>query len=263
MGKVSYVCADIHGCYDGLLSSLEKAGYDPSNPNYQLYTLGDNFGRSDRSPDNSGSLNIYLYLTSDEHKNPPKVIFGNHENIFLRMFDRQDFDYVDAANGEVKTLASFVGLTTEELIYWGPQWAFNQPIVRKIAKWMRSLPFYYDLEGGFRLFHGWQPDNDGRLMKNPVNVSYKRWVSASWAHTEDKIEKFMEKYPKGWEKTLVFGHWHARQLREHWPDGNSDIDGIWYDRQHKLIGLDPCSYYSQKVNVLVIEDGKIINEELL
>ena len=28
MGKRNFIIADIHGCYDGLLSSLEKAGYD-------------------------------------------------------------------------------------------------------------------------------------------------------------------------------------------------------------------------------------------
>ena len=123
---------------------------------------------------------------------------------------------------------------------------------------------YVDIGTEFRVVHGWHPkvSTTGKFRGDIDRVSYPVWKSCTWAHTESEIVRFMEIYPEGWKKTLIFGHWHARQLRERWYDGNPDEDAIWYDRTHKLIGIDPCSYISKRVNVLVIEDERILNNSL-
>lgn len=259
-----FIFSDVHGAYDALIQGLEEAGYDANNPEHQLVSGGDNFGRSDFSVDNCGSLFVYKFLTSPEHVNRPLCIKGNHELIFLDMCKRQDYDYTDAYNGEVKTLASFVGLLPAEQIYGGPKYSFEQVIIKEVAKWMGELPFYVDIGDEFRVVHGWHPKyaSSGKMRSDVDRASYATWKSCTWAHTENEIEEFMKIYPPGWKKTLIFGHWHARQLRERWPDGSQDKDAIWYDRTHKLIGIDSCSYVSKRVNVLVIENGEILNNSL-
>lgn len=259
-----FIFSDVHGAYDALIKGLEEAGYDANNPEHQLVSGGDNFGRSDFSVDNCGSLLVYKFLTSSEHVNKPLCIKGNHELIFLDMCKRQDYDYTDAYNGEVKTLASFVGLLPAEQIYGGPRYSFEQAIIKEVALWMSGLPFYVDIGTEFRVVHGWHPkvSTTGKFRGDIDRVSYPVWKSCTWAHTESEIVRFMEIYPNGWKKTLIFGHWHARQLRERWFDGNPNEDAIWYDRTHKLIGIDPCSYISKKVNVLVIEDERVLNNSL-
>lgn len=257
----NFLFSDVHGCYDGLIGALDKAGYDPENPNHQLYSGGDDFGRSDFSKDNSGSLKIYKFLTSKEHKNKPKIVFSNHHDILLQMLDSEFLSYTDVYNGEHKTLGSFAGLTGDEVIMFGPEVAFERTKKLGIRRWLKTLPFFYDIEGGYRLVHGWMPNENGVILKD-LEIDRERWIESTWCHTEDEIWRFCEAYPNGWEKTLVFGHWHTCQLHlltEGEDKGNYDI---WQDKRHKLIGLDPCSYVSRKVNVLVIENGKVTNPEL-
>lgn len=259
-----FAFADAHGNYHAMLTGLIKAGYDQENPEHQLISLGDDFGRA-QTFDHDGSLGIYEYLTSESHANKPIVLFGNHADILIKMVERKDFTATDFYNGEVKTISSLSGFSEFSLFEMGKEElaekVFSHPKVLEVYEWLKTLPFYYD-EDGFRFFHGWQPDNGGRLVANPANVSRKRWLGAAWAHTENKIWRFDSVYPKGWKKTLVVGHWFSYLLRNLWPDGNPDEYGIWYDKTHKLIALDACTPRSKQVNVLVIEDRKILNEEL-
>lgn len=41
-----FVFSDIHGDYDAMIEALKTNGYEPSNHNHTLISLGDNFGRA-------------------------------------------------------------------------------------------------------------------------------------------------------------------------------------------------------------------------
>lgn len=266
--KTYFIFSDVHGDFDALVRALTIRGYDPQNSFHQLVSLGDNFGRSDCSPGSSGSRKVYEYLTAKMHKNKPFCLKGNHEDILLKIINRGYLTNTDFYNGEHKTVASFAGVTAQDVI------TFNlQPGTRKcyfdkikesgVYEWIKKLPYYYDIEDAFRCFHGWQPTTaTGRLLKVPKKVKEYRWTEATWADLEKEISTFCYLYPKGWNKTLIFGHWGTYRLRNYvWDDGNPDKFGIWWNPNFKLVGIDGSTYTTHKLNVLVIENGKIIGED--
>lgn len=264
----NFLVSDVHGNYRALITALEEAGYDPSRSDHQLYDGGDAFGRADCTPEYSGSLSVYEYYRSPIHKNPPKCLYGNHYDILEKIRERNDYVGSDLYNKEHLTLASFGKVKPMETLFLSRDREEFKEFLDKIERetglfsWIKSLPFYYDIGEKFRFFHGWQPDNNHKLAQNPLKIQRKRWISSSWCNTEDKINMFGYVYPDGWKRTLVFGHWSSWQLRNIWPDGNPDEYGIWQDKRLGLIGIDACTVLSKKVNVLIIEDNKILNKEL-
>ena len=56
-------------------------------------------------------------------------------------------------------------------------------------------------------------------------------------------------------KTIVFGHWRAKELNERFAGKWEEIDGdIYVDKERRLIGLDTTTALSYKVGGVVIED---------
>lgn len=266
--KTYFIFSDVHGDYDALVRALTIRGYDPWNSYHQLISLGDNFGRSDCTPGSSGSRKVYEYLTAKMHKNKPKCLLGNHEDILLKAIDRGYLDNTDFYNGEHKTVASFAEVTAQDVLtfngYFGTRFAYLDKLKQSgVYDWMKSLPFYCDIDDNFRCFHGWQPTTSGgRILKRPNSAGRERWIEATWANLEDEIWNFHFFYPNGWDKTLVFGHWGTYRLRNYiWDDGNPDKFGIWWWPKLKLVGIDGSTYTTHKLNILMIENGKIVGED--
>lgn len=85
-------------------------------------------------------------------------------------------------------------------------------------------------------------------------ASLGRWEEASWANPLYMGE--MDILPSG--KTIISGHIHTRLYWEG-EEGKSS-DDIYFGKN--FIGLDARTYYSHKVNVLILdEDGKIEKEK--
>lgn len=266
--KTYFIFSDVHGDYDALVRALKIRQYDPANSYHQLVSLGDNFGRSDTSYNCSGSRLVYEYLTSKTHKNKPKCLMGNHEDILLKAIDRGYLTNTDFYNGEHKTVASFAGVTAQDVLTFnsdlGTRSAYFERLKQSgVYDWMKGLSFYCDIDDNFRCFHGWQPlTSGGRILKHPDAAGRVRWIEATWANLEDEIWNFRYLYPNGWDKTLVFGHWGTYRLRNYvWDDGNPDKFGIWWSPNFKLVGIDGSTYTTHKLNILVIENGKIVGED--
>ena len=80
------------------------------------------------------------------------------------------------------------------------------------------------------------------------------WEIASWAKTPDYIRALDEIKVKP-NKTIVFGHWRAKELNEIFAGKREEADGdIYVDKERKLIGLDATTALSHKVGCVVIED---------
>lgn len=245
-----YFCmSDLHGSYPAMEYAIEQSGYDSENPNHQLVSLGDEFGRSNRG---LGSKGIYEYLTSDRFFNKPIVIRGNHQDILLNIFKKNEIDYIDILNGEDKTIASLSQMPSDYIYIFGPEEMLKAAAKTGVKEWIKHNPFYLKTKNHY-LFHGWCPDRNGKIDPHPEKVSEKRWVSASWADTKEKIYKFKELYPDGYDKTLVFGHWGTHRLREEWPDGRNR-NQIWVDKQHKLVGIDQTTYHNPYIDMYIFED---------
>lgn len=69
---MTYVCSDIHGCYDSYLNMLDEIGFYEDD---MLYILGDVLDRGD-----NGGIDILLNIMD---KPNIKLILGNHEEVAL------------------------------------------------------------------------------------------------------------------------------------------------------------------------------------
>lgn len=248
-----FVFADPHGNYEVLITAITEMGYDASNPQHQLIGCGDYFGRAARS--NSDCINIWRYLTSPHHVNKPICIRGNHESILIDAIDRRQLTDTDIYNGEHNTFASFLGRYPNQV----KRDCYLQFDAAKVMmnvgfyNWLKSLPWYFETEH-YIFTHGFVPLQwFGKKWKLSDLCDWE-WNTASWARTPDYILTLDQTHTKV-DKTVVFGHWRAKELNERFAGKWEEIDGdIYVDKERKLIGLDTTTALSYKVGCIVIED---------
>lgn len=252
-----FVFADPHGDYEALLSILNENGYDKANPNHQLIGLGDYFGRAAQSK--LDCVNIWKYLKSDKHVNKPICLRGNHESILIEAIHRRGLTETDILNGEHNTFASFADVYPNQIKY-DCQRQFE--VCKRMfncgfVSWLESLPWYYETNN-YVFVHGFVPVSYFSGTSLQELRSYD-WNSLSWAKTPDFI-RAMDEMPNILErraagKTIVFGHWRAKELNEKFLYKWEPEDGdIYFDEERKLIGLDCTTVLSHKVGCIVLED---------
>lgn len=242
-----FVFSDVHGDFNAMIKALNDAGYEPSNINHQIISCGDNFGRASTGEKSKG---VWKYLISDVHYNKPICIKGNHETILLDIFHKNYLSYIDAANGEAKTISSFAHCSKSEAIY-NPE-MINVAAKTGVEEWLIKLPWFYETKN-YIFTHGWLPHP---INKYPLaDYNNIQWDEASWAHTLNEYAFFKNKYPTGIGKTLVVGHWHTVDFWNLY--GKNDIYDIYHDNKCNVYFIDGCTALNHKLNVLVIEDEPI------
>ena len=245
-----YFCvSDIHGCYDALINAMYKCGYDERNPEHQLICCGDYFGRASMEP--GDNVLVYEWLTADFHVNKPICIKGNHELIIEKMFKRNNVTYNDMYNGEHLTIAGFAGFEPDASQSWRD--ALDAARKTPLEQWVKNLPWYYETETHI-FVHGSIPLHG---ISGPKHVGQYEWEQAAWGETDAWIAQMMYKYdalPRE-GKTIVFGHWHTRSLREsidfQYPCNNWST---WFHKDLKLVGLDGCTALGNPLNVYIFEE---------
>lgn len=250
---IYFVFADPHGNYEALITAITEMGYDAANPQHQLIGCGDYFGRAARS--NSDCVNIWKYLTSPHHANKPICIRGNHESILIDAIERRQLTETDIYNGEHNTFASFLGRYPNQV----KRDCYLQFDAAKVMMnigfydWLKSLPWYFET-AHYIFTHGFVPLQWFGKGWKLSDLSDWEWGAASWAKTPDYIWTLDRTHTKV-DKTIVFGHWRAKELNERFAGKWEEVDGnIYVDKERKLIGLDTTTALSHKVGCVVIED---------
>lgn len=248
-----FVFADPHGNYEAMLSALSQMGYEKDNKDHQLIGLGDYFGRATQS--NSDCVNIWKYLKSAEHANQPICLRGNHESILIEAIHRHGLTETDILNGEHNTFASFAGVYPSQMKYdYQRQFEVCKTMCDcGFVDWLETLPWYFETKH-YIFTHGFVPlqwfDKQWGLDK----LGDWEWNSASWAIVPDCIRTLDNTHTKI-DKTVVFGHWRAKELNEKFLGKWEPEDGnIYVDEERKLIGLDCTTVLSNKVGCIVLED---------
>lgn len=248
-----FVFADPHGNYEALITAITEMGYDAVNPQHQLIGCGDYFGRAAQS--NSDCVNIWKYLTSPHHTNKPICIRGNHESILIDAIERRQLTEVDIYNGEHNTFASFLGRYPNQV----KRDCYLQFDAAKVMMnvgfydWLKSLPWYFETEH-YIFTHGFVPMMYFNRGVELNDFGESEWEEASWSNTPDDI-RTLDLIKVGTHKTIVFGHWRAKELNEKFADKWEEKDGeIYVDKERNLIGLDTTTALSYRVGCVVIED---------
>ncbi len=194
--------SDIHGCSKTLRALLNKLQITSEDT---LYFLGDYI---DRGPDSSGVLDIIIQLK----KEFPKVIplSGNHEYQMLKAekeYNEKAFYYY------VKKLNNSTSILNKK-----------KKLRKKYRKFMKSLPYYIELEDYFLVHAGFDfkkenPFNDANIILNIRNFKYNK------------------KKAKG--KSIITGHsptyFHQilKQVKKNKKIINLD-NGCVYTKPHKI-----------------------------
>ena len=237
-----FVVSDIHGFFTELKKALDDAGFDQQNPKHMLVSCGD---AMDRGPQPREVIEFLNGL-------PNKVLItGNHEILMEDAIRRKCFLAHDFHNGTANTAYDFckkenAGLMSHAQILGELR---DDP---EYQKYKSLLVNYFETEN-YIFCHSWVPGG-----KDWRYVSQSKWNKAMWGNPFDIAAVVGNKTGK----TIVHGHWH--NSTGWWQKGigsEFDEDACFDIIEHDgCIGLDACTAYTHKVNVLVLED-KFLEEE--
>ena len=251
-----FVCSDIHSFYTPFKKALDENGFDPNNGDHWLIVCGDVFDRGDESEE------MLHFIMSLERK---ILVKGNHD-ILLDECCMREFPYShDRSNGTIKTI--------QDLGDMGMGYPFDECCRRtwnKLARYRELLVNYFETQK-YIFVHSWIPTNKkeklhpaskwvpfatNEYMEDWRNANDVEWEEAMWGNPFKMWQADLNKTGK----TIVFGHWHCSA--GHVMLGNcknefEDYDGytIWEPcYADGIIGIDRCTAYTRKVNVIVLED---------
>lgn len=243
-----FVVSDVHSFYTPLKEALEEAGFDSNNKDHWLISCGDLFDRG------LESVEVLKYIMNLPNK---VLIKGNHEYLLDDLLDRKYAYDIDDSNGTTKTVLS-LGLFPLISLF-----KENVSITKTRIKPYNNLLVNYFETKNYIFVHSCLPtiesESQGLYIPDNWRDSNQDWESATWGNPfvfygEEHTGEIREL-----NKTVVFGHWHTswpRNAYEGAPEFEPTSDFSCYYGDH-FIGIDACTAYSKKVNVLVLEDDFI------
>lgn len=251
-----FAISDIHSFYTPMKKALDEAGFEPGNENHLLVICGDIFDRGDES------YEVLKYIKSVPNK---VLIHGNHEDLISDCIDRGEPWSHDFSNGTYKTICDLGGAGDgrgfEECC--NISWNLLKHLFEQTKNYFETEHYIFvhsfipltckDNHPKYHTKHReFEYDPDWRY----AHASY--WETARWGNPFDLADNGLNQTGK----IIVHGHWHNsagwadKNLTSEWGD-----DACFDICEHNgCIGLDACTAYSGKVNVLVIED-ELLQEE--
>ena len=246
-----YVVSDIHGFADEMIEALDEAGFDTNDEDSWLISLGDVL---DRGPQSQEVIDYLMGL-------PRSILLkGNHEVLMQELIEREfpySYDWHNGTAQSVIDLASDVNTFENATIVANNK---LKPYFNKTINYFETKNYIFchswiplKCNNGFPQYH---PSSNDSLSfdSNWRNASDLKWQDAQWGNPFELAEQgFLP------DKTLVFGHFHTSWARYHFENKSEwgkDADfSIYYGDGY--IGIDTCTAYSGKINVLVLEDDFI------
>lgn len=250
-----FILADIHGYYDQMLVALDKAGYDRTNRDHFLISLGDAFDRGPKPREVMG----YLLNTYTDRR---ALILGNHEDLMEQAICRHSFQPHDEHNGAIQTAKLITGADNEfdALIKLRNDCLYND--------YIHVCQDYFETKNSI-FVHGWIPtetiNRKVKAIDDWRNASKDSWRSARW------INGMLAWYNGAFipNKTIYCGHWHCTwgkcyidHTSKEFPNPYSTnpahrvLDWSPFQKEG-IVALDGCTAISGIVNCVVIEDEQI------
>lgn len=259
-----FIFSDVHGHYTLLINELKKNGFDETNSNHMLISIGDNF---DRGKEN---YEMFLFLKEMKEKNKIILVRGNHEDLFLKLLTRGYPTMADYHNGTFQTLEEFSKRYFKEyyvnVVNDGYDQIYYELKRDKVLDLIYDMVDYYETPN-YIFTHGYIPvdindDNKYQYKEDWRNSTYKEFEEARW---KNGMEMSMVHQIGEVGKKIVVGHWHASYGHVRKEYGfKQDINyrelefnesanhGVFEDE--RVIAIDACTIISKKINVLVLED---------
>lgn len=239
-----FVCSDIHSYFEPFIEALNQQGFDKDNPNHTLIVCGDLF---DRGPD---TIKLMEFINDLPRK---ILIWGNHEQLMADVLYSHKITEVDISNGTFRSLEDLLEYHNE--IKEG-SW---HRTVETLYKFWQQFYDYYETKN-YIFVHSWIPMN-GNISRWEYTDDWRTgdWGKAVWQDPFKMAIKGMNKTGK----VIVFGHWHcsAGWYYDDWKNrrefGENSCFEPYYNGKQGIIAIDACTAYTNKVNVIVIEDEEV------
>lgn len=246
-----FVTSDIHGYFNEFKKALDEAGFDENNKEHFLLTLGDHFDRG-RQPEQ-----VMKYLMSLKRWIGIK---GNHESLLQDCIKRGYWYNYDGINGTFQTICDLApNAQTFDVAC--------SVVYEKTKDFMSKLIDYFETEK-YIFVHSWIPltckDNlsdqytkNRKFKYNPNwrNATEKEWEQSRWGNPFELAKQGLNQTGK----TIVFGHFHTSYPRHKYENkqefGEEADFSPFYGEG--FIGVDACTAYSKKCNIIILEDDFI------
>lgn len=238
-----FLFADPHGHYTELKTALLAAGYDETNDNHMLIGLGDYF---DRGRENG---KMATFLLDQWKKGKARYILGNHDTMLLEFLQGiSDGIFNSVYNGFGNTLEDLARIETWQIVNYNQEY-----VIENIQKNYPGLfELLYQMEdkieiGNYILTHA----GYSNTHRDPYHTD--KWQVDNWARTDEFIKWFATSDDFRINKTYIFGHWHAYNLRLNWGYSNTSKPSPEPFIHRNFIGLDACTVVTKQVNIYIIE----------
>lgn len=263
-----FVVADVHGFYTELQIALQKAGFDPSNPEHIFVSCGDMFDRGKQAAEL-----LEWVMSLDPARRV--LVRGNHEDLMDEAIARGYFNQYDEPNGTESTAMQLTD------VKHGPTACLAMKWHLLYDEYRNALVDYYETDHAV-FVHGWIPcwvqkrrtfitygenltefDQCYTAIPEWRECSREQWATARWANG-------MAAWAEGVRdpKKIFCGHWHTSWAWKHLRKQGEEFPNLYSTNpEHRIahfepfvddgiVALDACTAYSKKVNCYVFDDTK-------
>ena len=251
-----FAISDMHSYLTPTLKALKDAGWNENNPEHIIVVCGDCIDRGNETAE------MIEWLISLINKDKLIYICGNHDLLMQEMLHRGYSEWHDKQNGTQKSYYQLLNAHADMMNGKKPDDIVKevlQPLYNKMVNYFETQKYIF--------VHSWIPT---RKKDKPhpadkwITLTTDKWME-DWRNANDvEFESAMWGNPfkmadQGLNKTgkiIVFGHFHTSyQWSKDGKCSEFGEDAIFNPYFGKdFIALDACTAYTNKVNVVVLED---------
>lgn len=229
-----FAVSDVHGFTSILRRNLNEVGFEVNNPNHLLVLCGDLFDRGTEAKD------MLKFIHEIDNK---IMIKGNHEDLMQDMITRGYPLSHDIHNGTYDTALQLAFDSSIGDVNYTKLYGIFDNLCSQMVDFYETKRYVF--------VHGWIPVTSAKKDWRDSNL----WKKSRWLNGM-KMQMKGKTLP---DKTIICGHWHCS-----W--GNAvkfnvsefGDDAIWDPYTAPgIIAIDRCTAYTQKMNIIVLEDDLV------
>lgn len=224
--------SDIHGCYDEFNTLLNTVEYNPEQD--KLILLGDYVDRGLKSKE------VVEQVKSLVEEWGVIALKGNHDQMMIDAFNKEDEDERWLRNGALQTIESYCGQDSfidgfEQDTYMEAKKYIKNHYAHHL-EFLNTLPLYYETDNHIFVHAG-------------INPIHENWKESQSTRDYLWIRDVFFNYATNLEKKIVFGHTPVANLH--------GIEDIWFSPMGDKIGIDGGCVFGMNLNCLEIsEEGE-------
>ena len=253
-----YAVSDVHGNYTLLRKILDKIGFFNDKKPHKLLMNGDLL---DRGQEANQLIDFMIDLM---RKDMLIFVLGNHEELLIQCLQelaRGSVSEHHYLNGTWNTLLQISEMNEDEA-YANPNELIRRVIDSPLYKQLLTICVDYYETPNYIFTHGWIPcftQGYGPYVKYTYNHDWRNADIDSWrrARWHNGMELACKHHVVEPDKTIVCGHWntsfgHAR-INKHGTEWGADANFSPFYADG-IIAIDAATYYSKKINCIIIDD---------